>query len=65
MEQDRVLASIEDAGGSEVIVRVYKQEGDEVERTAWCAGEFGAGDVAELLRGGAPQLVPRDGSTRA
>ncbi len=35
----RVLASIEQAEGSRLTVRVYEQEGEEVERVAWRSGE--------------------------
>lgn len=55
----RVLASIVQAEGARVVVRVYKQEGDEVERVDWRSGAFGSDEVEELLCLSISDSVPR------
>jgi hypothetical protein len=59
MGRQRILASVERTESAGVTVRVYQQDGDEVERVAWKTGHFCEREVAALLRLNSADLVPR------
>jgi hypothetical protein len=55
----RVLASIVESDASLLVVRVYEQDGDEVERIDWQSGLFDEERVQDLLCLSISNCVPR------
>lgn len=61
--RQRRLASIEKGADAKLVVRVYEQQGEDVERIAWRTIAKCGSEMADLLGGaGTPDFVPGRGS---